>query len=606
MQNMPAPQAVSTRKKPKSLLVLLVATLKVFFRQNPWLFIGYTLFSALDFFSPRAEAFVTGKLIDQALILINAGATSITRDFFVLLVILVLTRVLTQLVTDLSNYIQQIVNTLAPVYQDRILLGKYLAIEPKAFELPSFVLLRNKVEQNFFKVFNALGRFNNIIAGLIAAVPVGILLAQYSIWLVVFSLVSVVPGIVLQLFFGKKVWSIWDSSGEEKVKYQSYRRPLFASDHERIQEIKILGYGKYLLDKAIAYNQKFLQQLVNNENRRMIYSVFCSIFEYILVAVGYYLIFNLLFQKSVTVGDFYFITSLFGGLRSSLGYSLRQMINIQADVNVLAAFHEILEYENTIVPGSQVVPGDLPVRIEFRNVWFKYPATHRFVIKDLNLTIESDEDVALVGKNGAGKTTLIKLLMRIYDPDRGDIFVNGVNLRELKLEEYYKLVGILAQEFNTLGVTAGENIYVGDIGQKYDAEKIKRAAIQAQAHGFIQKYEKGYETFMSREIDGGMMPSGGQKQRLAIARVFFREPRLIVLDEPTSAIDSIAEQQIFENIQRYSKGRTVLIVSHRCSTVKRAHRIIVLDQGKVIEEGSHKQLLKRVGLYAEMYDKQAG
>jgi ATP-binding cassette subfamily B protein len=213
--------------------------------------------------------------------------------------------------------------------------------------------------------------------------------------------------------------------------------------------------------------------------------------------------------------------------------------------------------------------------------------------------------VALVGENGAGKSTLIKLLLRFYRPTSGQILINGIDLQDMAIESWYKQLATLIQDFNQYPLTIAENIEIGRSSQKANIKLLKRAAKFGNVDQQVAGYEHGWETVLDSSFKKGVEPSGGQWQRVALARAFYRGAEMIILDEPTSAIDAKAEYDIFNNIFLHYKDKTALIVSHRFSTVRRANRIIVLDHGKIIEEGSHHQLMKKEGLYHDMFSKQA-
>jgi ATP-binding cassette subfamily B protein len=246
-----------------------------------------------------------------------------------------------------------------------------------------------------------------------------------------------------------------------------------------------------------------------------------------------------------------------------------------------------------------------PPLIEFKNVSFRYPKTERDILKDFNLTIQSGEKVALVGENGAGKTTLIKLLLRFYDATEGEILINGVNLKDVNLEEWHKYIGALFQDFIKYQFTFKENIYFGDLTKKQEEELLKEAIVRSGADKYLDTLPDKYDQIVGKMFEGGMDLSGGQWQKLALARAFYRNAPILVLDEPTSAIDAKAEYEIFQKVQSLQKDKTVVIISHRFSTVRNADRILVLDEGKILEEGSHEKLMKKKGLYAELFNIQA-
>ncbi|MFA5230702.1 MAG: ABC transporter ATP-binding protein [Candidatus Paceibacterota bacterium] len=247
-----------------------------------------------------------------------------------------------------------------------------------------------------------------------------------------------------------------------------------------------------------------------------------------------------------------------------------------------------------------------PPKIVCDNISFKYPNTNKLILKNLNLEIKPGEKIAIVGHNGAGKTTLVKLLLRFYQVNNGNIFINNDNVDDLKIDTYYRNVGILSQDFGEYGaLNAKDNILLGDIAKGGHLKEIKDAAKKADAHKFISEYPKKYDQLLSESYNGGIRPSTGQWQKIAISRLFYRNPWLVIFDEPTASIDAEAEYKIFNNIYKFFKNKTVVIISHRFSTVRNADRIIVIDKGNIAEQGTHDQLLKLDGKYAKAFKLQA-
>ena len=244
--------------------------------------------------------------------------------------------------------------------------------------------------------------------------------------------------------------------------------------------------------------------------------------------------------------------------------------------------------------------------IKIQDVNFSYPGSDRVVLKGLNLEIKSGEKVAIVGHNGAGKTTLIKLILRFYKPQSGEIFINNKNLNDLMIKDYYKNVSALFQEYNTYSnLTLEENITIGKQKKKHSKDEIRKAAEYADVSDFVSDYKDGYKQILSERYKGGTRPSTGQWQKIAIARFFYRNSPLVIFDEPTAAIDAKSEAKIFNKIYSFFKNKTVIIISHRFSTVRNADRIIVVSKGKIIEQGSHEELMKLKGKYAEAFKLQA-
>src|SRR5690349_20444649 len=245
-----------------------------------------------------------------------------------------------------------------------------------------------------------------------------------------------------------------------------------------------------------------------------------------------------------------------------------------------------------------------PPRVEFKNVSFRYPTESGegpYVLEDLSFSLEPGEKVAIVGVNGAGKTTLIKLLCRVYDPTEGAILVNGRDLRDLNLEDWQAAIGILFQDFPIYNVTIKESIGVGRVADKIDEEKLVNAARYSGADEFITNYDQ----LIWKEFKDGIDLSKGQHQRLAVARMFYRNAAITILDEPTASIDAVTEEKIFAALEKHTEGKTVILITHRFSTVKNAHKILMLENGKIIEQGSHRELMRLSGKYAALYTMQA-
>jgi ATP-binding cassette subfamily B protein len=238
-------------------------------------------------------------------------------------------------------------------------------------------------------------------------------------------------------------------------------------------------------------------------------------------------------------------------------------------------------------------------------VSFAYPGNSRIVLNDVCFRLEPGERIALVGENGQGKTTLVKLLTRLYDPVAGRILLDGVDLREYNLEDLYSEIGVIFQDFVRYDMTAQENIAVGKIREMNNLPLISAVAAKSGADPVIRRLPHGYQQVLGRRFDGGVDLSGGEWQKLALARAYLRDAQLLILDEPTAALDAVSERDVFERFAELTKGKMALLISHRFSTVRMADRILVLEGGQITEEGSHSQLLAQGGRYSEMFEMQA-
>jgi ABC-type multidrug transport system fused ATPase/permease subunit len=259
----------------------------------------------------------------------------------------------------------------------------------------------------------------------------------------------------------------------------------------------------------------------------------------------------------------------------------------------------------TISSGKKRLPRKIKKGIEFKNVWFRYKDGQPWVLRGVNLSIPAGEHLAIIGENGAGKTTLIKLLCRFYDPQKGEVLINGVNIKKLNREQLWENLAVLFQNFEGYPFTARESIGYGKVGEVENIDLIIRSAKKSAIHDFIDSLPLKYENPLAPEFEKGVEPSMGQWQRIGLARVLMRNTQVNILDEPTSNVDPKAEEEIFNKISKFIKGRILILISHRFSTVRRAGKICVMDKGKIIEEGTHEELLKKNGIYAELFELQA-
>jgi len=262
------------------------------------------------------------------------------------------------------------------------------------------------------------------------------------------------------------------------------------------------------------------------------------------------------------------------------------------------------DLDEEVTKGKNIVT-PLKTGVEFKDVWFKYPTSTSWILKGVTFKVDTTDNIAIVGKNGAGKTTIIKLLCGFYHPQKGEIKVNNTNISQYSPFSYRQRISALFQDFAQYPFSAKENIGYGDIGRMNNKEEIKKAAKLVGIDDFIEALPKKYDNALDNEFEGGIEPSKGQWQRLALARALFRQAEIFILDEPTSNVDPQAEEEIFEKIITLAKDKIVFLVSHRFSTVRKADRILVLEKGKIQEQGSHQELIVKDGTYAKLFNLQA-
>ncbi|MCA9374885.1 ABC transporter ATP-binding protein, partial [Candidatus Dojkabacteria bacterium] len=344
-----------------------------------------------------------------------------------------------------------------------------------------------------------------------------------------------------------------------------------------------------------------------NEKKASIYDGFSGAIS-TLGAISFWIftIYKVL-QGDITIGALTFYIGMAGSYTSSLEGLMRELSRFYRDSSFMTSYYKFLEIPNKIISGKKKLSSNSrPPEIVFKHVDFIYPNSQKIVIEDLELTINPGERIALVGTNGSGKSTIIKLLCRLYDVSSGTITIDGIDIKELDVTHWHQQIGVLFQNFNKYGVlNAGENISIGNTQHAHQRDLVLEASKKAEAHEFLQKLDKGYNQVLSKRFKRGTNLSGGEWQKVALARNFYRDAPILILDEPTSAIDAISEEKIFERLYKFAANKTVIIVSHRFSTVRKADKIYVLDAGKIIEGGTHEELMKLNGKYAEAFAVQA-
>ena len=314
-----------------------------------------------------------------------------------------------------------------------------------------------------------------------------------------------------------------------------------------------------------------------------------------------------IFKDNLSVGRLYFYISIVERFERNIHTLFSHGIALYETALRIDDVYGFFNLKPSFEDGGVLLDGSSKqIRIDCNNLSFKYPNSSNIVLKGVDLCIKPGEKVAIVGKNGAGKTTLIKLLLRFYRRTDGEIQINGTDIDDLKIDSYYKHVGTLFQDFGHYGaLTVSENIFLGNVNDKFNLKFAKESAEKADVDEFVRKYPNKYSQILSESYTEGIRPSTGQWQRLAISRLFYRNPWLVIFDEPTASIDAEAEYKIFNNIYKFFENKTVIIISHRFSTVRNADRIILIDDGKIAEQGSHDELLALDGRYAKAFKLQA-
>jgi ATP-binding cassette subfamily B protein len=430
-------------------------------------------------------------------------------------------------------------------------------------------------------------------------------LLVYAPWLMVLLLVALLPAFAGEAHFNAKSYALaWTRTPERRE--LDYVRMTGASV-ETAKEVKIFGLNDFLIERYRRLSEDFYQANRALAIRRAGWgSVLTSI-----GTVGYYAAYAVIAWQTIagtfTIGDLTFLAASFRRLRTLLEGLLIGFSQTAGQALYLDDLFSFFEIEPEIRSPDEPRPFPSPIRegFVFENVGFRYPGAERWAVRHLGFTLRAGETLALVGENGAGKTTLVKLLARLYDPDEGRILLDGYDLREYALEDLRTNLGVIFQDFMRYHLTASENIAVGRIEAREDRDRIAQAASRSLADDVIARLPAGYEQMIGKRFKDGVELSGGEWQKIAIARAYMRDAQVLILDEPTAALDARAEFLVFQRFKELSVGRTAVLISHRFSSVRMADRILVLADGEVEAEGTHEELLAAGGRYAELFELQA-
>ncbi|MGP9806049.1 ABC transporter ATP-binding protein [Paracoccus sp. NSM] len=437
----------------------------------------------------------------------------------------------------------------------------------------------------------------------VASFAVGLIL--YNPWLVALLALALIPSLLGEMHFNARTYALNHARAADR-RERDYLR-MIAATAETAKEVKIFGLSPWLRDRYLALARRFYVE--NRAIQRRQLSVMA-----LLTALGtlaYYAAFLWIIARTLTgtlsIGDLTFLSGSFLRLRGLMEGLLSGFSRMAGEAMYLDDLFDFFTAKPRIASPAEPLPVPQPIRQGFRfeGVGFRYPGREAWAIRGMDLDLRAGETVALVGENGAGKTTIVKLLARLYDPDEGRITLDGRDLRDYDLDQLRATVGVIFQDFVRYAVTAAENIAIGRIEERDNRPRIVTAAERALADQVIAKLPQGYDQMVGKRFARGLDLSGGEWQKLAIARAYMRDAQLLVLDEPTAALDARAEYEIFQRFRDLTQGRTALLISHRFSSVRMADRIIVLENGQVQDQGNHAELLSRPGRYRELFELQA-
>ena len=596
---------MSSRRRPKDILVNVYLLLRLVWQATPvYLFLSLAV-TGFQSTTPALMLLIDKAIVDM--VIANWGNADFIWRPLIILVLMRFGVSLLQAVLNQTNlYVAQIFNDRLMLYTKYVLLEKSSQLDLAHFESSEFydTLSRAQDSGSNYPV-RTIQTLTNLFGQGVSLVSLLGLLLQFNAAIIPLLVFTALPAFWTSVVYsGRRFWMTRRETESGRVSnyiQQVLTNPEFA------KEVRLFNLGGHLLgqwsDIRTNFNNK--SAAIASEYARM------RGLSGVLVNSGFYIAYAWTLIKTIageiSVGDFTMYTGAFSSAQQLLPSILENLARIYESNLYVSQYFDFLDLKPEVVNSSrpQAFPQPIKRGLSFKNVTFTYPGATKPTLRNLNLHINPGESIALVGLNGAGKTTFLKLLTRLYDVDSGVITIDGIPLPEIKLSQLHTNIGVLNQDFARYQLSAGDNIGFGNLKERENQLRIEQAASDSGADRVVETLSQGYQTRLGKMFKDGVDLSGGQWQKIGMARAFMTDAPILILDEPTAALDAIAEYELFEKFRALTAGKMTFFVSHRFSTVQLADRIVVLQDSQIVEVGSHQELMMSDGLYAQMFRLQA-
>jgi ATP-binding cassette subfamily B protein len=552
---------------------------------------------------PVALLYVGKLIIDQVVLLNRHGGSQ--HELWKLVIIEFLLAVVTDGLNRMISLMDNLLGDLFANYTSMRIMRHAATLDLEQFEDSVFY---DKLERARQQTVGRTVLLSQVMSQIQDFISIAFLLTgllTLNPWLILLLLIAIIPSFMGESYFNSQNYALTRSQTPERRELD-YVRYLGASD-ETAKEVKIFGLSDFIINRFKTLSDKFYADNSKLAVRRSAWGTFFSI----LGSAGYYAAYGFIIYQTVTgkssVGTLTFLAGSFRQLSSLMENSLNRFTSVSQGAIYLNDFHEFFEIKPKIKVSASPLPFPNPIKqgFTFEDVGFKYHNAESWANRHLNFTLHPGEKIALVGENGAGKTTLVKLLARLYDPTEGRILLDGVDLRDYDIAGLRLNLGIIFQDYIRYQMSFSQNIAVGNIDELANTELIRKAAHESLADALAAKLPLGYEQWLGRRFNEGVELSGGEWQKVALARAYMKDAQVLILDEPTAALDARAEYEVFQRFSSLTQGKSAVLISHRFSTARLADRIIVLEKGKILEAGTHQELMANNGRYAELFSLQA-
>ncbi|MGC9503778.1 ABC transporter ATP-binding protein [Baaleninema sp.] len=601
----PPPKPKNLRTRFFSVLANTPRLVKLVWNAAPGYLLASVSITLVRGVLPVTELYVTKLVVDR--IVASIGQTEIEWTIIFGLVGLRFgVSTLSEITNQLNAYSLQVLKDRFSIYANQVLIQQAIRLDLSHYELPEFhdTLSRAQQSGSDYPV-RILGTLTNLLGQTVSFLSSIALLLSFSPLVMVLLLLTSAPALWVSVrFSGRRFWL--SRSQTQAGRRADYLQRVL-TQNAFAKEVRLFRLGEYLLNQWTAIRSKFNRQSAHLARRFATVRGFAGTFA----NLGYYGAYGWTIARTVqgriSIGDFTMYSGAFAQAQSVLQQILQSIAQTYEYNLYVSQYFEFLSLQPQVIDSPEPAPFPHPVRegLELRNVSFTYPEAAKPTLQHLNLTVKPGESIALVGVNGAGKTTLLKLITRLYDVSEGEITIDGIGIDRFSLEDLRQNIGVIFQDFARYSLTAQDNIGFGDLSKRDDLDRIQQATADGGATEVINSLERGYDTILGKIFAGGTDLSGGQWQKIGMARAFMSSASILILDEPTAALDAIAEAELFQRFRRLTSGKMTFFVSHRFSTVRMADRIVVLDNSRIVEVGNHEELMQNNGLYAQMFRLQA-
>jgi len=509
------------------------------------------------------------------------------------------------IISNINSYVSMLHSDIIKDHMSHIVISKAISIDMEYFDSDQYHdIFARAIGQSSSLPLQVLGTIMSLTTNIVTLIAVAAVLITLH-WGIALILVFVaIPAALIRWHFTEKTVELREQQTQRDRRSGYLRNVLTGKGYAK--EVRIFDFGKFLLTQFLD-----LRSILRKEKRDLYLKQNASVgvaqsveSVAIIAALGY--ISTWAIRGLISVGDIAMYFGVFQKGQAGINGVLKTLVNLHGNRLFLGHLFEFLDLEPKIIEDETAIElVDHVQELSIENLNFIYPGTTKLVLKDINCTIKKGEIVAVVGENGSGKTTLIKLINRLYEPTSGELKINGKNIRNFRLSSFRKKITVIFQLFSKYNATVNENIQYSDINQSYDKENITLASKYAHSDEFIKQLPAEYDTQLGRSFRHGEELSGGQWQKLALTRAFYKNSDIIILDEPTSFIDPLAEEDIFSNLREISQNKIMILITHRIYNLKMADRIFVMENGEIVESGDHEELIKLGGIYNEMFKKQS-